>query len=77
MTHLAHDDLDPRHVQRLAIHEDDLARGGKRRDRDQPHRLPVIASYHLGAESGLAAYEVEVWTRLHDEGIVVLKGVAP
>lgn len=73
----ARDDLDPGHVQRLGVHEDDLARGGEGRDRDQPHRLPVLAPYHLGAEPGLAAYEVEVRTRVHDEGVVVLEGVAP
>lgn len=74
---LASSDLNPRHVQRLGIDEDDLAGGGEGGDGDEPHGLAVFAADHLGAELGLAADEVEVRTGVHDEGVVVLEGVAP
>jgi hypothetical protein len=74
---LARGDLDFRHVQRLHVHQDDFFRGGKGGDGYQSDYLALWSTDDFGAELGLAPDEVEVRTRLHDEGVVILKGVAP
>jgi hypothetical protein len=77
MTVYSDRDLDPRDVQCLGIHQDDLARLRKGWNGNQPDRLPVWSVNQPCPKLGLGPDKVEVRTLLHDKGLVVLEGVGP